>query len=175
MKKNRRSFLKNSTSLAAALSVGSLNPLTNNKESKGFKTPLGAEWPLKANPRTPKLCVGVSMDADEKTMRRIKQIGVDYVLMGGPKIPWTVDVLKGIMDRFKAQGLTVINMMIGGYPNIIYGREGRDEEIKNVQESLRAAGAVGLPVVEHNFYADRLMEAYYEKPARGGASYTAFD
>jgi mannonate dehydratase len=175
MKKNRRSFLKNSTSLAAALSVGSLNPLTNNKESKGFKTPLGAEWPLKANPRTPKLCVGVSMDADEKTMRRIKQIGVDYVLMGGPKIPWTVDVLKGIMDRFKAQGLTVINMMIGGYPNIIYGREGRDEEIKNVQESLRAAGAVGLPVVEHNFYADRLMEAYYEKVARGGASYTAFD
>ena len=66
-------------------------------------------------------------------------------------------------------------MMIGGYPNVIYGREGRDEEIKMVQDSLRAAGAVGLPVVEHNFYADRLMEGYYEKPARGGASHTAFD
>lgn len=175
MKKNRRSFLKNSTSLAAALSVGSLNPLVNNIESKGSRTPNSSEWPLKANPNAPKLCVGVSMDADEKTMRRIKQLGVDYVLMGGPKIPWTTDVLKGIMDRFKAQGLTVINMMIGGYPNVIYGRAGRDEEIKNVQESLRAAGAVGLPVVEHNFYADRLMEGYYEKPARGGASYTAFD
>lgn len=175
MKKNRRSFLKNSSSLAAALSVGSLNPLVNNIESKGSRTPNSSEWPLKANPIAPKLCVGVSMDADEKTMRRIKQLGVDYVLMGGPKIPWTTDVLKGIMDRFKTQGLTVINMMIGGYPNVIYGRAGRDEEIKNVQESLRAAGAVGLPVVEHNFYADRLMEGYYEKPARGGASHTAFD
>lgn len=175
MKKNRRSFLKNSTSLAAALSVGSINPLVNNIESKGSRTPNSSEWPLKANPNAPKLCVGVSMDADEKAMRRIKQLGVDYVLMGGPKIPWTTDVLKGIMDRFKTQGLTVINMMIGGYPNVIYGRAGRDEEIKNVQESLLAAGAVGLPVVEHNFYADRLMEGYYEKPARGGASHTAFD
>jgi len=79
------------------------------------------------------------------------------------------------MDRFKKNGLTVINMMIGGHPNTIYGREGRDAEIKKIQDSLKAAGAVGLPVVEYNFYADRLMEGYYEKKTRGDASHTAFD
>jgi mannonate dehydratase len=84
------------------------------------------------------------MNADEKEMQKIKQLGVNYVLMGGPAIPWTEEGLRKIMDRFKANGLTVINMMIGGHPNTIYGKEGRDTEIKNIQDSLRAAGAAGF-------------------------------
>jgi mannonate dehydratase len=79
------------------------------------------------------------------------------------------------MDRFKAEGLTVINMMIGDHPHTIYGREGRDQEIKQIQDSLRAAGAVGLPIVEYNFYAHRLLEGYYEEKTRGGAGNTSFD
>lgn len=180
MKNNRRDFIKKSSSLAAALSVGGISTYAlpgetiekiNLADTPGKKV----EWPIADDQNTPKICLGVSMDADEKTMRQIKQIGVDYVLMGGPEIPWTEQGLRTIMDRFKANGLTVINMMIGGHPKSIYGREGRDEEIKNIQDSVRAAGAAGLPVVEYNFYADRLMEGYYEKKARGGSSYTAFD
>ena len=57
----------------------------------------------------------------------------------------------------------------------IYGREGRDQEIENVRQSLLAAGAAGIPVVEYNFYAHRLMEGYYEVEGRGGAGYTGFD
>jgi mannonate dehydratase len=180
MKNNRRDFIKKSSSLAATFSVAGLSGYAVSGETGGKKIPANSpdkklEWPLADNPNTPKICVGASRDADEKVMRQIKQIGVDYVLMGGPPIPWTQEGLRAIMDRFKANGLTVINMMIGGHPNTIYGREGRDAEIKNIQDSLRAAGAVGLPVVEYNFYADRLMEGYYEKKARGGASHTAFD
>ncbi len=133
------------------------------------------EWPIPENPDTPKLRVGVSQDADINEMRQTKQMGADYVLTGGPEIPWTESKLRSIIDPFKAEGLTVINMMIGGHPNSIYGREGRDEEIRKIQDSLRAAGTVGLPVVEYNFYAHRLMEGYYEVKARGGASNTAFD
>jgi mannonate dehydratase len=66
-------------------------------------------------------------------------------------------------------------MMIGGNPKTIYGRETRDEEIEKVQESIRAAGAAGLPVIEHNFYAHRLMEGYYEAEGRGGSGHTAFN
>ena len=40
-------------------------------------------------------------------MRRVKQIGVDYALMGGPPIPWTEEVLRERMNRFKAGGLTI--------------------------------------------------------------------
>jgi mannonate dehydratase len=65
--------------------------------------------------------------------------------------------------------------MIGGFPNTIYGRPGRDEEIEKVKESIRVAGKVGLPVVEYNFYAHRIVEGYYEEIGRAGAGLTAFD
>jgi mannonate dehydratase len=180
MKNNRRDFLKKTSSLAATISVTGLvahaMPGNLSKENMAGKLPVNkVEWPIADKPDTPKICVGLSPDADEKLMRQAKQIGVDYVLMGGPRIPWTEQGLRIIMDRFKANGLTVINMMIGEHPKAIFGRDGRDEEIKKIQDSLRAAGAAGLPVVEYNFYADRLMEGYYEKKARGGSSHTAFD
>ena len=177
MKNNRRDFIKKSSSLAAALSVVGLSTYaaSGESDSKTSITEKKIEWPIGDNPNTPKICVALTIDADEKMMRKVKQTGVDHVLMNGPKIPWTEEGLRTIMDRFKNNGLTVINMMISGHPNTIYGREGRDAEIKNIQDSLRAAGAAGLPVVEYNFYAHRLMEGYYEKIGRGGAGYTAFD
>lgn len=182
MKENRRNFIKKSTSLAAIISVVGLSACSDSSkmDNKKATNPANsdqkvAEWPIIFGPDAPKLCVGASSKASKEEMQQIKQMGSDYVLMGGPKIPWTEQGLKEIMDRFKAEGLTVINMMIGGHPNSIYGREGRDEEIRNIQDSLRAAGTVGLPCVEYNFYAHRLMEGYYEMKGRGGSGITAFD
>lgn len=184
MNENRRNFLKKSTSLAAVISVAGFSACSDsskkdNSKGAGANTSesdqKAVEWPIKFGADAPKLCVGASSKADKKEMQGIKQMGVDYVLMGGPKIPWTEAGLREIMDPFKAEGLTVINMMIGGHPNSIFGRDGRDEEIKNIQDSLTAAGAAGLPVVEYNFYAHRLMEGYYEEKGRGSSGITAFD
>jgi mannonate dehydratase len=55
------------------------------------------------------------------------------------------------MDKYKAGGMQVINMIIGGINNVIYGKPGADAEIENVIQSIRAAGKVGLPVIEYNF------------------------
>jgi len=112
---------------------------------------------------------------DPAGMRRIKQLGVNDVLMGGPRIPWEESRIRSIIDELKAGGLTLGNMMIDGFPNALYGRPGRDEEIENVIKSIRAAGRAGLPVIEYNFYAHRLVEGYYEETGRGGAGLTAFD
>ncbi|MCR9227187.1 MAG: mannonate dehydratase [Flavobacteriaceae bacterium] len=181
MKDNRRSFIKKSTALAAGTSLIGLTAACKEISEKDEKVAqkedekIEREWPIKENNGRPKICVGTSRNSDRDTMRKIKQIGVDYVLMGGPPIPWTVESLREIMDAFKEEGLTVINMMIGGHPNTIYGREGRDDEIEKIKQSLIAAGEADLPVVEYNFYAHRLMEGYYEKLGRGGAGHTAFD
>lgn len=180
MKDSRRDFIKKSTSIATIISASGISVYSqatrNNSGLNSLALPgKEIEWPIPESPDTPKLCIGVSQDADVNEMRQTKQMGVDYVLMGGPEIPWTEQSLRSIMDRFKVEGLTVINMMIGGHPNTIYGRAGRDEEIKKIQDSLIAAGKAGLPVVEYNFYAHRLMEGYYETKARGGAGNTAFD
>jgi mannonate dehydratase len=127
-------------------------------------------------PHTPKLCAPIDgRDISQAAMRRIKQIGVDHVLMGGPRVPWTEDQLRPIVDKLKEGGLSLGNMMIGGFPETIYGRPGRDREIEQLRASIQAAGKVGLPVIEYNFYAHRAIEGYYEETGRGGAGLTAFD
>jgi mannonate dehydratase len=77
------------------------------------------EWPPSEATDTPKLCLGVGANASEKEMRGLRQIGVDHVLMGGPAIPWTEADLRALVERFRAAGLTVANLMVGGFPNTL--------------------------------------------------------
>ena len=92
-------------------------------------TPTGNPRPsqLIEGPDTPKMTMSVGANATASVMKCIKQFGADYVHMGGPRLPWTEESLKAIQDRFKAEGLTVINMMINFSPAIIHGTEGRDD------------------------------------------------
>ncbi|HTQ53845.1 MAG TPA: mannonate dehydratase [Bryobacteraceae bacterium] len=136
-------------------------------------------WPA-AEADMPKICLEISgrlqaAAADEAGMRRVKQLGVDHVALGGPPIPWQESDIRARMDRLRTGGLTLGNMMIGGFPHAIYGTFGRDEEIDKIRQSIRAAGRAGLPVIEYNFYAHRLVEGYYEEAGRAGAGLTAFD
>jgi hypothetical protein len=105
---------------------------------------------------------------DEAGMRRLKQLGLSHCMMGGPPIPWQESDLRPLTDQLKAGGITLGNMMIAGFPNALYGKPGRDQEIEKVRQSIRAAGKVGLPVVEYNFYAHRLVEGYFGETGRGG-------
>jgi mannonate dehydratase len=140
----------------------------------GQESGSAVKWPPELGPGTPKICLG-GVRSDEAAMRQMKQIGVDYVLMGGPRTPWTEEGLRELMQRYKAGGLSVINLMIGGMNDIIHGGTNRDGQIEYFIQSIRAAGKVGLPVIEYNFYAHRLIEGYKEELGRGGAGYTAYD
>jgi mannonate dehydratase len=123
---------------------------------------------------TPKICLGYA-NPDEAGMRRLKQIGVDHVLTGGPRIPWTEADIRARIDVYKAGGVTLCNLMISGFDSVIWGRPDADDRIADVIASIRAAGRAGLPVIEYNFYANRLMEGYKEEAGRAGAGYTAYD
>jgi mannonate dehydratase len=112
--------------------------------------------------------------------RRIKQLGVNWVLGGGPPtLPWTEENLAKMMAPWKAAGITVGNLMINLSPDIIYGRAGatRDDDAEKIRQSIAAAGKAGLPVVEYNFYAHRAMEGYFEETdtERGNSGWTGFD
>jgi mannonate dehydratase len=135
---------------------------------------------------TPKICLDAGMrgslrsaagsnDEAAAVARRIRQLGVNYVISGGGEIPWEESQLKNMMDRLKSNGLIVANLMIAGFPNAIYNRPDRDAEVENVIKSITVAGKVGLPVVEYNWYAHRAMEGYFEETGRAGAGWTGFD
>jgi mannonate dehydratase len=130
----------------------------------------------------PKIAIEISRggmppapNVEERAMRRVKQLGVNDVLTGGPPIPWQEDDLRAFTGRLKAGGLTLGNVMIAGFPKTLYGKAGRDEEIDKVLQSIRVAGKLCLPVIEYNFYAHRLVEGYYAETGRGGGGLTAFD
>lgn len=158
---SRRSMMKASGALAVAPAAAAAAP--------------AKDWPPAEGAGTPKICLGAPSNLDAAGMRRLKQVGVDHVIMGGPRTPWTEEALRAIIGRFQQGGLKVANMMIGGFNDVIWGRPGRDKQIEDVAESIRAAGKVGLPVVEYNFYAYRLTEGYKEETGRAGAGYTAYD
>ena len=132
-------------------------------------------------PSTPKICLEMGTGAlaagnvDDAGIRRLTQLGVHYALTGGPRIPWTEEDIRARIQKLKDGGITLYNMMIGGFPKTLYGKPGRDEEIDKVRQSIRAAGRAGLPVIEYNFYAHRATEGYFEQPGRAGSGYTAFD
>lgn len=147
----------------------------------------------KESKATPKIAVGmgdsgVSMGrgaaggaASDPTEgpRRIKQLGVNYVLSGGPRVPWTEESLKEVMKPWSDMEITVGNLMINLTPDILFGKEGakRDDDIAKINQSIVAAGKVGLPIVEYNFYAHRAMEGYFEETdsSRGNSGWTGFD
>ncbi|MBI4891320.1 MAG: mannonate dehydratase [Acidobacteria bacterium] len=157
-----------------AAGAGALLPLAPAPQASAKKP-----WPIEEGAGTPKLCLDISPGRSGTTQetaaaRRMVQLGVRHALSGNGTIPWKEAELRAWMDRLKSLGVKLANVMIGGFPNTLYGRPGRDEEIAKVIESVRAAGRAGLPVVEYNFSANRLVEGYYEEPGRGGAGMTAY-
>jgi len=126
---------------------------------------------------TPKIACAINLadGVTDAAIRGVVQIGVYHVLSGGPALPWSVSQLQPLVDKLKGAGIALGNLMIGGFPNALFGRTGRDEEIEQIRQSIQAAGQVGIPVVEYNFYAHRAMEGYYEEVGRGGAGLTGVD
>ncbi len=169
---SRRELLK---SLAAGMAVSFL-PSSVTAQSDAHPWWLGDGMPQEGV-GTPKIACAINLadGVTDAAIRGVVQIGVYHVLSGGPALPWSVSQLQPLVVRLKAAGIALGNLMIGGFPNTLYGRPGRDEEIEKIRQSIQAAGQVGIPVVEYNFYAHRAMEGYYEEAGRGGAGLTGVD
>jgi mannonate dehydratase len=168
---DRRTLLK---TVGAAALLGTV-PAAEASAAQGPTYPVTFRGMPGDGPGRPRICLGAPANPDDAQIRRLKQIGVSHVLMGGPPAPWKEEDLKARMDRYKAGGVEIINMMIGGFNDVIWGGPKAEEQTANVVESIKVAGKVGLPVVEYNFYAHRLTEGYKLEEGRAGAGYTAYD
>jgi len=108
---------------------------------------------------------------------RIKQLGVGYLIgvgVGGGT-PLTEANIRSTIQSAKDAGLVAYNAMINVPASVIYGKDTRAKDMEPFIASIEAAGKAGLPVLEYNFYAHRVIEGYYETVGRANAGYTAFD
>ena len=169
----RRGLIKG---LASAALTPALMPLSAAAQTEDNPWWMGKGMPQEGR-GTPKIASAINLreGTRDHEIRGVGEIGVYHVLSGGPALPWDADQLQANVDKLKAGGVTLGNLMISGFPNTIYGKPGRDEEIDKVRQSIQAAGKAGIPVVEYNFYAHRAMEGYYEETGRGGAGLTGSD
>ena len=134
----------------------------------------------------PKIGISVS-NFDDSTLRRVRQLGITNVHSSGGagssdsnfgrenELPWTDETLGADVKALAAYGIKLGIKMITGFPNAIYGRTSRDEDIEKVIESVKCAGRLEIPVVEYNWYAHRIVEGYSFVEGRGGAEYKEFD
>jgi mannonate dehydratase len=110
--------------------------------------------------------------------QRVKQIGVTHLIgvgVGGGGGGWTEESVKRAVATAKDNGCVAYNAMINVPNSVIYGRDSRAKDLEPFIASIEAAGKGGLPVVEYNFYAHRIIEGYYEGVGRANAGYTEFD
>ena len=130
----------------------------------------------------------------DENLAFVAYLGVEYVTTGGPASPtytpegrvvqarpndpappWKDADLRRMKETVERAGLKLGNVMLHDFRRAILGRPGGDEDIELVKESIRAAGRVGIPIVEYNWYALRAMGGYYEEPGRGGSRLAAHD
>src|SRR5688500_15704660 len=112
--------------LLGAIGAAAIAPALRS-DSAAAEAPQVASDRKPANEKDlPKICLGFYQPVDDAGLRRVKQIGVDYVLSGGPRIPWTEAAVRERIDQFAKGGITLCNMMISGFNDVIWGRPGAD-------------------------------------------------
>ena len=145
----------------------------------------------------PKLAKGLRDLADD-TIAFFQQMGVRHVVMptrfnttpgkrglvpatdrgpqnDRPLEPWDAAELRRIKEHLAERGMSAEMVHLGRTWRILHGKPDADRELANVQESIRAAGEAGLPVVEYNFTPLRGSEGYGRTTGRGSVGLRDYD
>ena len=150
----RRQFLQTMAAAGLVSMPGRAAALTTQAPTFQGMPPEGKD--------TPKICLGFYGHARRGGHAPREQIGVDYVLTGGPEDPGprpTSAAASRVQGRrpgpLQHDHLRVQRCHLGTT------RRGRAD--RGCHRVHPGAGKAGLPVIEYNFYAHRLAEGYKEE------------
>ena len=79
--------------------------------------------------------------------------------------------------RAEDRGLRLIaieNVPIRFYDKIMLGQEGREQQLENMQETIRNLGRAGIPIFGYHFIATGVWRTQNTTPIRGGAISNGF-
>ncbi len=133
-----------------------------------------------------RIAVGQIRELTDDIVRFVQQMGIQDLQFncygGSPHLPgessWEYMDLLRLRTRCEDAGFrlnAIENVPIRFYDKIMLGLPGRDEQIENMQKTIRNMGRAGIPIFGYHFIATGVWRTSTTTPARGGAHVTAFD
>jgi mannonate dehydratase len=129
-----------------------------------------------------RVAVGQVRELNEEKLKYAAQLGASGINVNTPLIPgdvsWSYETLKTLVDQCESYGLrmeSIENVPAHFYDKVMLGKEGRDEQIANYQETIRNCGRAGVPILGHHFMPNFVWRTEWSAPARAGAGATKFD
>lgn len=129
--------------------------------------------------------LGQVNELSDEFLQFAKQLGVEDVQMNLYNLPEGMpdsgrlefkDLLR-LRMRAEDRGLRLIaieNVPIRFYDRIMLGKEGRERQLENMQETIRNLGRAGIPVFGYHFIATGVWRTAWDTPIRGGAISNGF-
>jgi mannonate dehydratase len=179
MKDSRRGFIKKSTSLAAALSVGGIGSSFAARPEFDDQAKLKKEFVRDAGMQ---MCEAYFFGMEEQKVNLCKQMDVLGAVAGINRVPntnlWDYETIMASKKTWENVGLKL--RVIEGPPSLgektKLGLDGRDEEIANFITFMKNLSKAGIDTICYNWMP---VISWYRtdkaKPGRGGALNTAFN
>lgn len=125
--------------------------------------------------------LGQFNEVTEERLQFIKQCGADDFLLNTPILPgderWEFRDLLLLRTRAEDAGLRLMaieNVPVRFYDRIMLGLPGREEQLANMQETVRNMGRAGIPILGYHFMPNQVWRTSRSARVRGGAVSTAF-
>jgi len=123
-----------------------------------------------------RVAVGQFSDLTDEQLAFAVQLGVQDIQLNTPRLPgqarWEYDDLLALRLRAAEHGLRIIaleNVPIKFYDKIMTGDEGREEQLENMEATVRNMGAAGIPILGYHFMPNGVWRTSFQTLARGGA------
>lgn len=129
--------------------------------------------------------IGQVNELSDEFLEFALQMGLEDVQMNLYNLPATMkdtgrlefqDLLH-LKTRAEDRGLRLIaieNVPIRFYNKIMLGQEGREQQLENMQETIRNMGRAGIPIFGYHFIATGVWRTNNTTPIRGGAISNGF-
>jgi mannonate dehydratase len=133
-----------------------------------------------------RIAIGQVRELTDEIILFAKQMGIldmQFNFYGGsPYLPgekrWEYLDLVKLRTRVEDAGLrlnAIENVPIKFYDKIMLGKPGRDEQIENMQATIRNMGRAGIPIFGYHFVVTGVWRTSTTARTRGDARTTAFD
>jgi mannonate dehydratase len=116
---------------------------------------------------------GVILNSPDLPARRWK----DFDLIPNPKAWHFIEIVeqRAYCENYGLKLEAIENTPITFYDKAMLGLPGRDEQIEAYQETIRALGQAGVPILGYHWMPNAVWRTSFKTPGRGGAQVSSFD